>query len=244
MLPDLRIFIAALFVTVGFVFVGLALIATLRSAQVTTVATQAPRSPVAASGLAIAAQPSGPEIPAIAVAANPVSVVQEPATQTADPPSTQPSSAEADAAPGVAEQIGRLPQAPRAEEDPGADQKRPSVVETPEHSANAAATIPSPGPDNVSPTASVIEAPVVTGSVSGPSQAVERSDQKQGLKAEPKTKGRSAKRANAGAKAAAQRARMRARAVANQNTQQGPFSDLFQTQPSARSGASIQPSRE
>lgn len=47
MLPDLRLFIAALFVTIAFVFIGFALMATMKSAQVTTVMQPAPRSPFA-----------------------------------------------------------------------------------------------------------------------------------------------------------------------------------------------------
>ncbi len=252
MLPDFRVFIAALLVTVGFVFLGFALMAMLRSAQVATVTTHTPRSPVVASGPNAETQPPAAEMTAIDASADSASpAFPENRIPDNDIPAAQPAPPDAAATPGLTEPIDRaIAAAAPAEAEPagrlhaGGAATEPEPAEpAPGAAASAPALVPAPSADNAKPrgrppTEPIPEAADVTGSLGAPSQSAEASGQKQDAKAGPRTKSKAAKRARAG-NAAVKRAQQRARAAAAQTAPQGPFSDLFQTQPPARPGASM-----
>lgn len=245
MLPDLRLFIAALLATVGFVFVGFALMATMRSAQVTTTMTPTPRSPVLERGASFGARapaadkaaipqqssastvPQQSSAPAEAPSAATVSAPHEAAQdQIGAPPSPDPSSRES--ASPLSDPPGRESASPEP------NQSVPSIPQSLEQAAGAPPADASAG-HPVSPAdgdiprtdptiGNLIENGDVTGSISAPAQKTESSEQKQ-------TKARPAKHAKP---RAAKKSRSRARPAATPSTQQqGPF-PFFQPQAATR----------
>lgn len=246
MLPDLRVFIAALLATVGFVFVGFALMATMRSAQVTTTMTPTPRSPVLERGASFGARAPAADKAAIPQQSSASTVLQQSSASAEAPSAAATVSAPHEAA---QDQIGAPPSpdpssresASPLSDPPGRESASPepnqSVTPTPQSVEQAAGAPPadasaghpvSPADGDIPHTdptiGNLIESGDVTGSVSAPAQKAESSEQKQ-------PKARPAKHAKP---RAAKKSRSRARPAATPSTQQqGPF-PFFQPQAATR----------
>ncbi len=255
MLPDLRLFIAALLATVGFVFVGFALMATMRSAQVTTTMTPTPRSPVLERGASFGARAPAADKAAIPQQSSASTVLQQSSASTVLQQSSAsaeaPSAAATVSAPHEAaqDQIGAPPSrdpssresASPLSDPPGRESASPepnqSVTPTPQSVEQAAGAPPadasaghpvSPADGDIPRTDPTIGNLIESGDVTG---SVSAPAQKAESLEQKQPKARPAKHAKP---RAAKKSRSRSRPAATPSTQQqGPF-PFFQPQAATR----------
>jgi hypothetical protein len=224
MLPDLRILIAASFITLGLVALGIATLATIRSGHVKSVMTPTPRSPVAEQAARQAATPeSAPQAPPdgeakVETASPPPSAVASPSP----PDERAPDRLAAPAAPPTAPQDAPA-ETPASAEPESPAQQTPPIVAMDESKETVRG-----GPDAADEPSirSLIEAAEAaeketTASIGNPAQPV--AEALPTTSAKPKTIKR--KRARATRRA---RPRPSYRAA---NPQHNPFADLFPTGP-------------